>query len=282
MSDPVVLSHWQAAPLIQARQQSRDLAATSLDLGLSAVQVRLDAGGATLPDGHQIPWETLEQIRAEVTACFAIRDGEAVKIQAFSPELNRFYSLYPTQRAPTLLVSGIPMHRIQGTDPHQDTLQKVRTVAPITDQVLDTCTGLGYTAIEAARTADRVVTIELDPAVLEVARLNPWSRSLFESPRIRQIVGDAFDEVGSFEDSSFSRILHDPPTFSLAGDLYGGEFYRELFRVLKRGGRLFHYIGDLESRLGRNVARGVVSRLQEAGFSRVVRKPAAFGVTAYK
>jgi predicted methyltransferase len=52
--------------------------------------------------------------------------------------------------------------------------------------------------------------------------------------------------------------------------------------VLKRKGRLFHYIGDLESRSGRNVARGVVRRLQDAGFSRIARKPGAFGVAAYK
>jgi len=174
------------------------------------------------------------------------------------------------------------MHRIKGIDPHLDTLKKVRTIGPITGRVLDTCTGLGYTAIEAAKTADQVTTIELDPTVLEVARLNPWSRQLFDDPKIQQVVGDSFDEIESFEDGVFSRIIHDPPTFSLAGDLYSGEFYRHLFRVVKRKGRVFHYIGDLESRSGRNVTRGVVRRLQEAGFSRVVRKPAAFGLVAYK
>ncbi len=70
--------------------------------------------------------------------------------------------------------------------------------------------------------------------------------------------------------------------FSLAGDLYSGEFYRDLYRLLKRRGRLFHYIGDLESRSGRNVVKGVVRRLGEAGFARIVRKPGAFGVVAYK
>jgi hypothetical protein len=70
--------------------------------------------------------------------------------------------------------------------------------------------------------------------------------------------------------------------FSLAGELYSRACYEELYRVLKRKGRLFHYIGDLESRSGRNVARGVVRRLREAGFSRVVRKPGAFGLVAYR
>ena len=73
----------------------------------------------------------------------------------------------------------------------------MRTIAPLSGRVLDTCTGLGYTAIEAAKTAEQVITIELDPTALEVARLNPWSRELFENPRIQQIVGDAFDEIAS-------------------------------------------------------------------------------------
>jgi predicted methyltransferase len=158
----------------------------------------------------------------------------------------------------------------------------VRTIAPLTGRVLDTCTGLGYTAIQAARTAESVITIELDPMVLEVARLNPWSRSLFGSPNIRQIVGDAFDQIEAFEDRAFSRIVHDPPMFNLAGELYSGEFYRGLVRVLRPGGRLFHYVGDLDSKSGRNVVRGVMRRLQEAGFDRIVRRPVAFGVVAYR
>jgi predicted methyltransferase len=45
---------------------------------------------------------------------------------------------------------------------------------------------------------------------------------------------------------------------------------------------LFHYVGDPESRSGSRITRGVMRRLQEAGFKRVVRQPRAFGVVAYK
>jgi predicted methyltransferase len=275
-----VLSCFHARPLLQARRESTDRAVTSLDLGLTACEVLLTPAGVALPDGSTLPWEGVDEVARNELTCFEVRDGEVIPIQRFSEPLNRFYSLMPTGRAPTLLVSGIPMHRIQGTDPHQDTLAKVRTLLPLTGRVLDTCTGLGYTAIQAARTAEQVLTIELDPAVLEVARLNPWSRALFESARIVQVIGDAYDEIETLGDETFARIVHDPPTFSLAGELYSGAFYRQLFRVLRRGGRLFHYIGDLDSRSGHGVARGVVRRLQEAGFAQIVRKPAAFGVVA--
>ena len=282
MSSPIVLSHREIEPLLAARQAGESAASTSLDLGLTRGEVSLEAERVVFPDGQWLSWESLEEIGKSDTGCFVVEDNQAAKVQRFSEFLGRAYGLMPTERAPTLLVSGIPMHRIKGTDPHRDTLTKIRAVAPVTGRVLDTCTGLGYTAIEAAKTAEQVVTIELDPTVLEVARLNPWSRALFEHPRIEQRVGDSFDLIQDLEDESFSRIIHDPPMFSLAGELYSGEFYRHLYRVLGRKGRLFHYVGDLSSRSGRNVVKGVARRLQDAGFTRIVRKPGAFGLVAFK
>jgi len=282
MTEPIILAATQTTSILQARRQGYDLAIASLDLGLTTSEVLLRTEGVVFPDGQWLPWEGIEGIAQSESVCFVVEDSAAAKIQRFSELFNRVYSLMPTGKAPTLLVSGIPMHRIKGIDPHHDTLRKIRTIAPLTGRVLDTCTGLGYTAIEAARTADEVVTIELDPVVLEVARLNPWSRKLFDHPRIHQVIGDSSDEIDSFEDETFSRVIHDPPMFSLAGELYSGQFYSDLYRVLERGGRLFHYVGDLESRSGRNVVKGVARRLQEAGFSRVVRRPRAFGVVAYK
>jgi predicted methyltransferase len=282
MVDPVVLSYIQAQRLLRAREEGAPTTQASPSLGLTQVSVRLEAEQVVFPSGERLSWQAVDEIGESKTVCFVVSHGGAEKIQLYSETMSRFYSLMPTERAPTLLVSGIPMHRIQGTTPDRDTLAKVRTVAPLTGRVLDTATGLGYTAIEAAKSAEHVVTVELDSAVLEIARLNPWSRRLFTDQRIEQIIGDSFELIRGFDDESFARILHDPPTFSLAGELYSGEYYRCLFRVLKRKGRLFHYVGDLESRSGRNIARGVVRRLQEAGFERVTRKPEAFGVVALK
>jgi predicted methyltransferase len=282
MDSPIVLSYVQVQPLLRARAEGASSTETSLDLGLTEISVQIEAERVVLTGDEWLSWETIQEIDESRTTCFAVEAHRADKIQRFSEAWNRYYSLMPTEGAPTLLVSGIPMHRIKDTTPDRDTLAKARTIAPLAGQVLDTATGLGYTVIEAAKTAEHVVTIELDPAVLDVARLNPWSRQLFENPKIEQIIGDSFEVVQDFENESFARIIHDPPTFSLAGDLYSGECYRNLFRILKRRGRLFHYIGDLESRSGRNVARGVVRRLQEAGFGRIVRRPEAFGVVAYK
>ncbi len=278
---PIVLSHVQIEPLLRARDAGEASATTSADLGRSETRVTLDDEGILYPTGERLRWEDAAHIAKNDTVCFTLSGGEIADIRVFSQTTNWVRSLYPTLSAPTMLVSGVPMHRIKNTDPWRDTLTKVKTIAPLTGRVLDTATGLGYTAILAAETATEVVTIELDPAGLEIARANPWSRELFERVNIRQLIGDAADIIPTLDAASFARIIHDPPQLSLAGHLYSEDFYRELRRVLARGGRLFHYIGDPNSPFGRGTTSGVMRRLHNAGFGRVVRRPETFGLVAY-
>ncbi len=276
-----ILSLFQAEPLLKAWRGGQTTATTSLDLNLTTVEVTLAEAGVSLPGGRVLTWDELALVAGDDVGCYVVEADGLRKAQAFSETMNRMVSLMPTRRAPTMLVSGFPMHRIKDVDPFEDTRRKIKAANP-RGQVLDTCTGLGYTAIEAARTADGVVTVEIDPTGLAIARLNPWSRPLFEDPKIEQVVGDCFDLVEGYAAESFSCVVHDPPIMSLAGDLYSTDIYREFHRVLRRSGRLFHYIGDPEGKMGANVTRGVMRRLQDAGFSRVERRPEAFGVLASK
>ena len=283
MSYPVILSYIQVEILLSAKQHGQASVEVSPDLGISMVTVQVLQEGIHFPSGERVSWQQLEKIKKSDVNCFLIEpDGSMRPIQVFSEATNRMCSLLPTKRTPSMLIAGFTMHRIVDIDPMQDTLKKIATLTPITGRVLDTATGLGYTAIEAAKTAEQVVTIELDPGAQEIARLNPWSRNLFDNPKIQQIMGDTYEVVPTFENDSFSAILHDPPVFSLAGELYSGAFYRELYRILKRGGKLFHYIGNLDSKSSGTVVRGALKRLQESGFTRVVKRPEAFGVVAYK
>lgn len=267
---------------MEARKNGQSLVIASIDLNLTESEIGLQLDFVLFPTGESLDWKSIEQIGSNETTCFYVEDNSPRAIKGFSEFSGRVYGLMPTASAPTMLISGIPMHRIKDTNPHQDTLNKIKAIAPIKGDVLDTTTGLGYTAIEAAKTARRVVTIEIDPVAQDIARLNPWSQELFKNPNITQVIGDAFDEIKGFEAQSFSAIIHDPPMFSLAGDLYSLAFYQQAFRVLKHNGRMFHYIGDPESKTGARVTKGVTRRLQEAGFARVIRAQRAFGVVAYK
>lgn len=282
MSDLIVLSHYQARPLLDAREAGWSVVEISPDLNLTTVEVAVSPDGVTFPTGEWLSWSLVEEIAAETNKCFDVRDGAIQEIRVFSEETNWVRTLYPTTSAPTTLVSGMLMHRVLNSNPYHDTLQKIKAARPVDGRVLDTATGLGYTAIEAAKTASSVLTVELDPAALELARMNPWSQALFDDPVIQQRIGHTWDVVEELDDATFSCIIHDPPTISLGGDLYDGDFYEELFRVLKDGGRLFHYIGDPASHGIQTLEKGITARLRAAGFKKVVRKPRAFGVTAYK
>ncbi len=282
MSAPIVLSHYQTRTLRDEFSAGITGVKISPDLGLSAVRVELDMDGIGFPDGQTLHWEALDSISEAENSCFVLDEGGLRKIIIYSELSDLTYSLMPTAGAPTMLVSGIPMHRIKDTDPGQDTLEKLKSIKPVTGQVLDTATGLGYTAIQASRTAAHVTTIEYEPAALEIARLNPWSRSLFTAPNITQLIGDSYDIVQTLDDEAYARIIHDPPVFALAGHLYSTEFYLELYRVLQPSGRMFHYIGNPESKSGAGITRGVVKRLRHTGFERVREARRAFGVVAYK
>ena len=85
---------------------------------------------------------------------------------------------------------------------------------------------------------------------------------------VRFSVGVFGSRIEALPPESVDAILHDPPRFGIAGELYSGAFYNQLARVLKRGGRLFHYTGapnKLTS--GRDVAMEVSARLSQAGFA---------------
>ena len=96
------------------------------------------------------------------------------------------------------------------------------------------------------------------------------------------VLEDAAKLLKELEDSSFDAVLHDPPRISVAGELYGLEFYRELYRVLRPGGRLFHYVGEPGKHSNVSYVKGVKRRLEMAGFVGVTWVDPAKGFKALK
>lgn len=277
-----VISHVQARALLATRNADQTAIRSSLDLGLSECDVSVNHEGIEWSPGLVLGWDELAQIAENESVCFELTEAGAQPIRAFSEETNKTFQLMPTQAEPLMLISGFAMHRFRDVSPILGAKKMVEALSPMRGRVLDTTTGLGYAAIHAARFATDVVTIEIDPMAREMARRNPWSRDLFENPKIDKMLGDSAELICTLPDGSFSCVLHDPPAINLAGDLYSQKFYTEVRRVLSRSGKFFHYIGDPNSASGARVTRGVVMRLNDAGFSRVVPKPQAFGVLAMK
>lgn len=276
-----LLSHFQTRDIIQAEQAGQTTALISLDLGMTRSTVRLHAGGVVLPDQSTVSREDIEAITADENDCWIVEDHQIRRLRRYCEVTGHTYRLMPTRNAPALIISGFNMHRVLNTTPMEAANAMVRALGRVHGDVLDTTTGLGYTAI-ALSAASRVVTVEKDPVSTELARLNPWSHAMFHNSRITRVSGDSVNEIRSFPDASFAAILHDPPSIQLAGELYAGTFYEQAFRILKPKGKLFHYVGDPASALGSRTTQGVIRRLHRAGFVRVEQNEGAFGVVAFK
>jgi len=261
--------HWLtpelAKTLLGAAESGRAELACSLDLGLTTQHVGIEPDSIALGGDDAVSLEQLREVATAKRGVFILESGwlEPVQIAA-----DYFYKLIPTDEAPTVEISGVQMHRTTGTAPFRNATESAKTVVRRGAAVLDTCGGLGYTAIAAARHgATSVVSLDIDANVREIARRSPWSADYFASVVIHIIDADAEEFVAEQADASFDCVIHDPPRFSRAGELYGAEFYRGLARVLRPRGRLFHYTGEPYARSrGRSFVAGVLRRLQDAGF----------------
>jgi predicted methyltransferase len=274
-----LLSCYQANDLLAARRRGEASVRASLDLGKTECEWRLGEHGARA-GAVELAWSALEAIAENDSVCFALDGAEPEPVRVFSPESNRSFQLWPTRRAPALVISGFLMHRVRDVTPDEGAAAMVRALGKVRGRLLDTTTGLGYAAIAASHVASEVVTIEIEPVARELARENPWSQELFDNPRLSLREGDSSKLIDEFAEGSFAAVLHDPPAINLAGELYAGEFYARVRRLLSRNGRFFHYIGDPDSTSGGRTTKGVVKRLYDAGFSRVSVVKQAFGVLA--
>jgi predicted methyltransferase len=266
------LTRGRIPPLITpavARRILKGERRVSLDLGISEASIEDRDDGVLLPDGSYVRFEELEMAAEKEDMVFFPCEDRLWMVAITD---DHYYKLVPTEGAPTLEIDGIRMHRTKDTTPEADAGRKVESLGIEGGNVLDTCTGLGYTALAAIdRGAQTVVSIEISREVLGIARINPWSRGLFEDPRIHLMIGDSYLLVKALPTCLFHYIIHDPPRLSLAGHLYSLEFYKSLYRVLRAGGRLYHYTGEPGKRYRRlDIRKGVMKRLRSAGFKNLL------------
>jgi hypothetical protein len=246
--------------MLVARRRGEPLLTCSLDLDRSETQIELGADEWRWREG---PYPYLERCKERTIYHWT---GAAFEpVARFGTSLLK---LVPTDWGPpTFEIDGVKMLPTKQVSPYDDARRKVALIEPAGKRVLDTCAGLGYFAawcLEGG--ASEVTSYEINPDVLWLRSLNPWSPA--NGPGLKVIAGDIGTAIHGYPDASFAAILHDPPRFGLAGELYSQAFYDELARVLQPRGRLFHYTGT-PNRLtsGRDVPHEVERRLRLAGFT---------------
>ena len=187
--------------------------------------------------------------------------------------------LVPTEWGPpTFEIDGIKMLPTAHVSPYADAERKVGLIQPSGKVILDTCGGLGYFAAWCLLGhAKHVLSFEKAADVIWLRTLNPWSPEIGSG--LTLTLGDIAQHIVMLPGGSVDAILHDPPRFGIAGELYSQVFYDQLARVIKRKGKLFHYTGapnKLTS--GRDVGNEVVKRLQHAGFVATLNGDGIFAV----
>ncbi len=252
----------------------------SIDLNLSEQDVTISDQCLVLDDDNTLTISELKKIVKKTQRIYLCCDGDMDPIEDRSVG---YYKLAPTSGAPLLEISGVKMHISKGTDPFASASDMAKHAVQTGDKVLDCCSGLGYAAIAAHRLgASEVLTIELSPQVMGLRAQNPWSNDL-GNKGIVQRQGSSYELITTMAENSFDSVIHDPPRFSLAGELYSEEFYRQIYRVLRPGGRLFHYTGNPHViKTGSSFVDGVIRRLKAAGFKNVEKVEHLMGVKAQK
>jgi hypothetical protein len=231
----------------------------SLDLGRTTAVVEVGADAWTW-EGHAFPY--LEDCRLRT-----IYHWTGAAFEPVSRYSGALVKLVPTEWGPpTFEIDGIKMLPTAEVSPWDDARRKVELIRPCGKVILDTCGGLGYFAAWCLQGgAAQVLSFEKNPDVMWLRSLNPWSPPPGGALTLTQ--ADIAVEIARLPDQSVDAVLHDPPRFGIAGELYSQAFYDQLARVLKRRGRLFHYTG-MPNRLtsGRDVPNEVARRLRLAGF----------------
>jgi predicted methyltransferase len=250
-------------------------------LGKSEDLLLVEIRGSVVNLGkYSFPLAELKKVKEG--SCYLIKEGHLPKLAFFSEDTNFYYKLIPTKDWPTATLSSTPMHRHTHLSPQEDTLLKIKEIAPLKGKVLDTCCGLGYTSIVSAREAEEVYTFERDRNMLELAKYNPYSQELFTDKNIFLSLEDINSAIRRFPSGFFSRIIHDPPTFKYSPELYSLPFYRELYRVLQAGGLIYHYAPSPHKTRGEQFPLRIIANLKKAGFKAVEYHLESSGIRAVK
>ena len=252
--------------LVTARDAGSVTAECSLDLDRTPTAVDLRDDG-WIWNGRRFPY-----LRACKDRTIYYWTGNS--FQPLARYTTSLVKLIPTPwGAPTFEIDGIKMLPTLKVSPWADAERKVGLIVPRGKRILDTCGGLGYFAAWCLRgEAAQVQSYEINPDVIWLRTLNPWSPDYRWSAQrhdaLTVVCADVAERAASIPSESFDAILHDPPRFGIAGNLYSQALYDQLARVLKRRGRLFHYTGSPNRRSsGRDLASEVALRLRHSGFS---------------
>jgi len=255
----------------KAQAKGDERVSLNIDLGYTKKKVSL-----LLSDFDGLP---LDKIKSKNV--YVLNNGEIHQLAMFHD--NNYYKLAVHYgEMPTVEISGMRMHMVK----HESDLDKFskRVINHLlisgSDLVLDTCMGLGYSAMKSSEKAKRVITCERSTAVYELAKENPYSTKLFDNKKI-EIVIEPIQDYLKRTDEKFNVIVHDPPSFKMDSYLYSSEFNELLLSKAAPDCKLYHYTGRPFSRnRPKKIVENLIKRLELLGWKNVEYDDEILGITA--
>lgn len=145
-------------------------------------------------------------------------------------------------------------------------------------KILDICFGMGYNSAAAIDTALKenpdcqieIIALENDKEIInKIQEVNPPIKSYFLFKKINNLklkeknisitilLGDARETIKKLKDDSFDTVFLDPFSPKTAPEMWNINFFKEIFRIIKKDKILATY----------TCARIARDNLKEAGFS---------------
>ncbi len=256
----------------------------SLDLGISKSKVKIDSDYLYLDYQGDVKISISDLDDVKEDNCYVVQENKLVRLVLFGKDTNFYYKLLPTSSWPTITFSSTPMHRHSKITTQQHVEYMVAEISPLQGKVLDCCCGLGYAAIlsSKSKSVEIVDTYEIDKNVQVIASYNPYSKDLYNNPKIKLHMESIIEGLKKTKKETYDRIIHDPPTSKYTPWLYTVDFQTELFRVLKRGGILYQYAPCPDKHKDRLLYPRLVKQLQKIGFKEVEFHELSSGIKAVK
>jgi len=250
--------------LIAKKENKKDFI-TSLDLGITTTSIDTNRFSALL--------EHCPKIRNEDIVYYDEKKKEGFKLQISNE--NGIFSLRKdkNENKPVLYINAVKMNvsKDKGIDGYNrgvvNNLGVIRT-----DTLLEICTGAGYKTLLLSEKAEKVVSVEKSKEVLELMKYNPYTKELLKNNKVKIVNQDATLYALNTKEK-FSKILHDPPTFKFAPELYTKEFYADLYRLAEDRCILFHYTGNPGNKFrGKDLISATIERMTSVGWKLIKKE----------
>ena len=144
-------------------------------------------------------------------------------------------------------------------------------------KILDFCFGLGYNSVAAVKGHKNleITGIEIDIEILKLMKTIEVPENIkkefdmfrniadkkeiidWDGNKIKLILGDAGQTIKQLPDNYFDRVFFDPFSPKKHPSMWTEDLFREVYRVMKKGGKLSTY----------SYARVVRENMKKAGFA---------------